>query len=240
MPGRCLGSLGVAARKHGQVGGNVLKLVAGWPENVSAKFVQIVIAAVIAALPGPADGASFFDNGITFSDELGGLVLEKVTGEGSMDDPFVVTERMTDPNGGTLLFRVDAAFGNRIGSQHTIGFALIKVIENATNIPWTSFELELQSKRGIPSDYFDGLSFGQGSNAGRPFTATGFDRITVIDEPYDRIEFDHGRVAMGGRAILRFVISETLPLSEAYLVQRPTPPVADGPAKRHGRRVASN
>jgi hypothetical protein len=180
----------------------------------------------LTLFPAPAGAAPFALGGITFSDELGGLVLEKVTGEGSMDDPFVVIERITDPSGGTLLFRVDPRFGNRIGSQHIIGFALIKIVENGTDFPWTSFELELQSQRGVPSDYLDGLSFGQGSNAGRPFTAVGFDQIRVLDEPYDRIEFDKGHISVGRSATLRFVITESLPLHEAYLLQRPTRPVA--------------
>jgi hypothetical protein len=197
------------------------------------------ILATLSLAP-QADGAAFSVNGITFSDELGGFALEKVTGEGSMDDPFVLVERITDPNGGMLLFRVDPGFGNRIGSQHLIGFAVIKVVENGTDIPWTSFELELQSERGIPSDYFDGLSFGQGSDAGKPFTAVGFDGVRVIDEPYDRVEFDHGRIAIGARATLRFVISESLPLHEAYLLQRPTRPVASRSANPGSRRLASN
>ena len=140
---------------------------------------------------------------------------------------------ITDPSGGTLLFRVDSGFGNRIGSQHTIGFALIKIVENATAFPWTSFELELQSQRGVPSDYLDGLSFGQGSDAGKPFTAAGFDRVRVLDEPYDRIEFDGGRISVGRSATFRFVITESLPLHEAYLLQRPTRPVAVASPLRH-------
>ena len=143
-----------------------------------------------------------------------------------MDDPFVLVERMTDPNGGTLSFRVERNFGNRIGSQHTIGFALIKVIENATDFPWTSFELELQSKLGAPSNYFDGLSFGQGSQAGRPFIADGFDHVTMMDEPYDRVQFDHGKIPVGARLTLHFVLTESMQLKEAYLLQRPSRPVA--------------
>jgi hypothetical protein len=208
--------------------------------NASVRLVQIIVTVVVAALALPVRGASFSDNGIIFSDELGGFVLQSVTGQGSMDDPFVVTERMTDSNGGILLLRVDPAVGNRIGSQHTIGFALIKVIENATELPWTAFELELQSKLGTPSDYFDGLSFGQGSTAGKPFTDTGFEQITVTNEPYDRIELGQGRIAIGERVTVRLVITETLPLSEAYILQRPTRPVADGTAKPHGRRLAAN
>ena len=64
----------------------------------------------------PVNGASFSASGVTFSDEQGGLTLESVSGVGSMDDPFVLVERMTDSNGGTLTFRVQPEFGNRIGS----------------------------------------------------------------------------------------------------------------------------
>ena len=80
-------------------------------------------------LPCPAQSASFSVSGVTFSDELGGFVLERVTGQGSIDDPFVVVERMTNPDGATLLFRADPALGNRIGSIDRIGFALVKVVE---------------------------------------------------------------------------------------------------------------
>jgi len=179
-------------------------------------------------LPCPAQSASFSVSGVTFSDKLGGFVLERVTGHGSIDDPFVVVERVTNPEGGTLLFRADPAFGNRIGSIDQIGFALVKVVENMTGHPWTSFELELQSKLGIPSDDLDELSFGQGSTAGRPFTATSFSLVTIVDEPFDRIEYENGNVPAGGRVTLRLVISQPASLHEAYLAQRPGRPVANG------------
>jgi hypothetical protein len=188
--------------------------------------------AVLLLCPLRAYAASFAVAGITFSDDLGGFVLERVSGQGSMDDPFVLVERMTDPNGGTLEFHVDPTFGNRIGSVHSIGFALIKIVTNATNLPWDSFELELQSKLGVPSDDWDGLSFGQGSQAGRPFTGTGFGRTRIIDGPYDRVEFDQGKIPIRGQTTLRFVISESLPLAVAYLLQRPIKPIALGPATK--------
>ena len=186
-----------------------------------------VVATAVMILPHAAGGASLTASGVTFIDEQGGFVLERVTGEGSLDDPFVVMERMTDINGGTLTFHVSPTFGNEIGTQHAIGFAIIKVIENETGFPWTSFEIELQSTLGTPSDYGDGLSFGQGSKAGKPFTATGFEQVTLIDEPYDRIEYDQGKILTGSRATFRFVVSETMPLRQAYLAQRPRRPVAD-------------
>jgi hypothetical protein len=189
-------------------------------------LLTIFVAAVALVCSLRAGAASYTVAGVTFSDDLGGFVLERVSGQGSMDDPFVLVERMTDPNGGTLEFRVDPAFGNRIGSVHSIGFALVKIVENATSLSWDSFEIELQSRLGIPSDYIDGLSFGQGSAAGRPFTGTGFRRAVIVDEPYDRVEFDEGRIPIRGQTTLRFVITESLPLTVAYLLQRPLKPLA--------------
>ena len=164
--------------------------------------------------------------GISFSDELGGFVLEQVTGKGSIADPFVVVERMIDPDGATLVFRADPSLGNLIGSPDRIGFALVKVIKNATGHDWSSLEVELQSKLGVPSDHTDELSYGQGSTAGRPFTASAFARITLIDEPFDRIEFEDGSVPAGGEVSLRFVISQPGTLRKAFIAQRPGRPVA--------------
>jgi hypothetical protein len=194
---------------------------------------------LIAALLLPVEearAASLTVDGVTFSDELGGFALEGVTGNGSMDDPFVIVERMTSAGGGILRFRMDPAFGNRIGSQHTIGFALIKVIENATDFTWNSFDLELQSQLGVPSGYADGLSFGQGSMAGRPFTSLEFARVKMIDEPYDQVEFEDGKVPVGSRTTLRIVITESTPLSDAYLAQRPIRPLAAIFPRSAGRR----
>jgi hypothetical protein len=188
-------------------------------------------------LPCPAQSASFSVSGVTFSDKLGGFVLERVAGHGSIEDPFVVVERMTNPEGGTLLFQADPAFGNRIGSIDEIGFSLVKVVENATGHPWTSFELELQSKLGIPSDNLDNLSFGQGSTAGRPFTATGFSQVTIVDEPFDRVEYENGNVPAGERLTMRIVISQPASMHEAYLAQRPGRPVANGTVPGRSRTI---
>jgi hypothetical protein len=194
----------------------------------------IVLAALatFAVPPGVAEAGTLSVGGVSFSDELGGFVLERLTGEGTLADPFIVTERITDSDGCTLVIRVDPLYGNQIGTQHAIGFALTKVVENGTRLTWTSFELELQSTQGVPSSYSDGLSFGQGSSAGRPFTAAGFEQVTLIDEPYDRIEYDRGKIAVGGQATLRLVVTESMPLATAYLVQRPRRPIANGATVR--------
>ena len=76
-----------------------------------------------------------------------------------------------------------------------------------------------------PSDNTDELSFGQGSTAGRPFTASDFARVTLIDEPFDRIEYDGGHVPAGGQVTLRFVVSQPDNMHEAFIAQRPGRPV---------------
>ena len=204
------------------------------PATAGSQVMAALTVVLSLAVPTQASSATISVNGVTFSDELGGFVLERATGQGSMDDPFVVVERMTSLAGGTLEFQIDQDFGNRIGSPHLWGFALIKVIENATDLPWESFELELQSKLGVPSDYSDGLSFGQGSQAGRPFTAQGFRRVTIVDEPYDRVEFEDGKIPRGGQATLRVVITEYNLLAKAYLAQRPIRPVAENSSRLTG------
>ena len=227
LAGATMSRVAVPARQIGRLGLARLAI---------ASLLAVTFLAVISI---DAGGATLTVNGVTFSDRLGGFVLEKATGRGSLDDPFVLVERMTDPNGGTLSFRAPSSFGNPMHSPQPMGFALVKVIQNATGIPWTAFELELQSILGTPSDYYDGLSFGQGSQVGRPFTASGFSQVTVIDEPYDRVEYDHGRIPVGGSLTLRVVITEFDPLTEAYLLQRPSRPVASMPVKPGKRKLAS-
>ena len=185
-----------------------------------------LLALCLTGMMGPAQAATITRLGVSFSDELGGFVLEQVSGKGSITDPFVVVERITDPDGAALVYRADPAFGNRIGSPDRIGFCLVKVIKNATGHGWSGFDVELQSTFGIPSDNTDELSFGQGSTAGRPFTSSAFAHVTLIDEPFDRIEFDDGSVPVGGEVTLRFVVSQPASLHEAFIVQRPSRPVA--------------
>ncbi len=186
-----------------------------------------LIACILPAWSGECRTVAL--HGIVFSDEQGGFVLEKVTGRGSIADPFVVVERITDEDGGILTFRADPSLGNLIGSPDAIGFALVKVIKNATGHAWSGLEIELQSQLGVPSGHTDELSYGQGTTLGRPFTASAFAVVSLMDEPYDRIECTEGDVPSGGAVTLRFVVSQPRNLREAFIAQRPARPVASRP-----------
>jgi hypothetical protein len=168
--------------------------------------------------------------GLTFSDELGGFSLLTATGSGTIDNPFVVVEEMDNLQDAVLVIRGLAPnFGNRIGTQHLTGFALKKEVINRTGSDWNLFTIELRKRLDLPSSYGDGLSFGQGSPIGRPFTSNTFAASDVTDEPYDSIVFHDGVMQSGKQSSFLFVITDTSPVSSFFLLQTPTRMVADLP-----------
>lgn len=159
--------------------------------------------------------------GLTFSDELGGVRLIEGWGTGTLDDPVVLVEEITSHGPAVLIVRgMNPQFGNRIQSQHDVGFALTKIVRNATELPWTLFNLELREAIGRESPFGDGLSFGQASEAGRPFVSDRFSTNFETREPYDGIQFSGGVVEPGETVILRFVITDTTPRFKFYLMQK--------------------
>jgi hypothetical protein len=186
------------------------------------RVLALQIAAVLGA-GGGSGAASFSAAGLTFSDERGGFVIHGVSGTGTYEDPYVVIEEMTDPEGGVLVIRgADSGIGNRIGTLHAVGFALTKVVVNATHQEWSVFDLELQEIYGTPSDYYDGLSFGQAANLPQPFISDRFAMSEVTNEPHDELRFRDGSVKPGDRVTLKLVVTDATPVPEFYLVQRPS------------------
>lgn len=176
--------------------------------------------------------------GLTFSDELGGVRLLDGSGTGTLDDPVVLVEEIVDYGPAVIVIRgMHARFGNRISSQHDVGFAITKVVKNATTQPWTLFTLELREKLEQESPFGDGLSFGQASEAGRPFLSDRFNTNLETREPFDGVQFYDGVVEPGETVILNFVITDTTPRFKFYLMQkrdnnfvRGLPPRNDGQA----------
>ena len=191
-------------------------------------------AAVAAALflggVSPASAGTITLEGLAFSDELGGFVLLEGHGSGRLDDPFVLVEEITGDRPAIMTIRgLSTAFGNRIGSHHAIGFALTKVVRNGTDQSWSAYNLELREIITAHSPYEDGLSFGQASVAGRPFASDRYSAAIEHDEPYDGVSFSGGLVRPGETAVFSFVVTDTLPKSVIFLLQKRAAPIA-GPA----------
>ena len=181
------------------------------------------LAGLVASMTFPAtsDTGELTLGGLTFSDELGGLRLLEGSGTGTLDDPVVLVEEITDYGPAVIVIRgMHARFGNRIRSQHDVGFAITKVVKNATSQPWTLFTLELREKLEQESPFGDGLSFGQASEAGRPFLSDRFDTNLETREPYDGVQFYDGVVEPGETVVLNFVITDTTPRFKFYLMQK--------------------
>jgi hypothetical protein len=165
--------------------------------------------------------------GLTFSDELGGLRLLAAWGSGSLEDPVTVVEEIVDLSGAVLLVRgVGPSTGNPIPTNHPAGFALRKIVTNGTHQAWTFFDVELQKILGTPSDIYDGLSFGQDAQAGRPFTSNRFAQSVSQDEPRDSITFFDGVVEPGETVSLTFIVTATGYVPELLILQRPNRPLA--------------
>jgi hypothetical protein len=178
-------------------------------------------------------------DGLTFSDELGGIEIVEGWGTGTLDDPFVLVEEITEHEPAILVVRgMTHRFGNRIRSHHDVGFALTKIVRNRTEQAWSQFDLELREFLDQPSPFGDGLSFGQASDAGRPFAADRFADYVETYEPYDGVAFFGGSVEPGETVVLSVVITDTTPRYEFYLLQKRDSPLASMPGLPHDREPA--
>lgn len=185
------------------------------------------LAGMVALLAPAATAQPVSREGLIFSDELGGFRILQVTGAGTTADPFVVIEEVTDGDGSTLVVRgLTPAFGNRVGTQHLVGFAITKIVINGTTDVWRSYEVELRETLQSPSPYEDGLSFGQGSEQGRPFRSSRYGGSRETDEPFDSVTFTDGVIAPGEQVALQLIMTDTSPVALFYIVQRQVQEVA--------------
>jgi hypothetical protein len=203
---------------------------------------RLVIATLwwleLAVSGGPALAESFTAGGLEFSDELGGFRLISVTGSGSLSDPIVVVEEITQVEPIVLVIRGQQMIVVEDAPPRPAAFinlAVIKVAINGTDQVWAAFDLELEEELNKPSPYEDGLSFDQlGSFSDEPFSSDSFSVTRRMPEPYDRVQFYDGSVDPGAAARFNLFITDPTPALEFYLLQQPHLIIAarPGPALR--------
>jgi hypothetical protein len=191
---------------------------------------SLAILAFLIALTARVTGAlaePITVEGITFSDELGNFRLVSVTGKGSIQDPFILREEITGPGDPILVIKdFSRDFGNRVGTQHTAAFAMVKIVVNKTDKIWQGFQVELREIIEKPSTYEDGLSFGQGSDLADTYVQSSMPNSQRLDEPEDSLGFGGANIPPGGEATFRFIISDMSPIYRFYLIQRPQQPLS--------------
>ncbi len=192
------------------------------------KFLSIAAGAFLACAalwPDSADAETFTAGGLSFSDELGGFRLISASGTGTIADPIVVVEEITQVGPAVLVVRGAqlVQHQNKLALPASfIYLAVTKIVINGTRRVWAGFDLELQERLKQPSRYEDGLSFDQlGSFAGEHFQSDVFVNARRESEPYDRVRFHGGAVDPGDAVRFNFYISDLTPKPEFFLLQEP-------------------
>ena len=193
------------------------------------RVLALALAALWFAVAGPESvrAQTFALPGITFASASDNFRLLAVTGTGTVEDPFVVVEEVLADGDTVLYVNVhDGRFGSRLNTFHAVGFALTKVVINRTDYVWDFYNMELERNVGQSSDYFDGLSFGQETDANRPFRSDHFKVVEDIVEPNDVIRFTEGFVGPGDVVQFHLAITHTVNTPRFYLVQHARQPIA--------------
>jgi hypothetical protein len=163
--------------------------------------------------------------GLSFSDELGGFRLISASGAGTVADPIVVVEEITQVGPAVLVVRGAQLIQHQDQPAMTMSFihlAVIKIVINGTGRVWTGFDLELQEILKQPSPYEDGLSFDQlGSFSGERFESDSFTNARRVSEPYDRVRYHGGGVDPGQVVRFNFYITDPTPKPKFFLLQEP-------------------
>lgn len=167
----------------------------------------------------PAAANSITVGGLTFTDDYGGFVLRSVTGMGTREDPFVIVEEVG--NAGNAVLAIEGWKSNYyIGEHGGASFWVHKVVVNATDKQWGTYELELREQLETPSGYFDGLSFGQPLSTTRPAASDLLPEVVVRDEPLDSMIFSGGGVEPSQQVAFEFIVTDMTPVDRVFLIQR--------------------
>lgn len=175
---------------------------------------------------GRAFGTEITQEGLSFSDEGGGFALKSVSGQGTLDDPYIVIEDVFGPRQAVLIIRGLKGVGNRIGTHHIAGIAVTKIVFNRSKDVWQNYQMELREVPTRHSPYEDGLSFAQNTVIAGAFTTSSFPDLQRFDEPQDTLGFSGKSVPPGDSAQFSFLITDMSPVDKFYLYQEPLQPVS--------------
>ena len=185
---------------------------------------RIVAALLSLALvsAGPADDGRWYAGDFSFSDELGGFRILSIKGKGTRADPIEITEALISTEPVTLVIRAANAASLDTLRQNSFHMKISAV--NQSKLAWIGFEFELEEIRGKPSDFYDGLSFGQTNPNPDFFSSDRYAHFQNQFESFDRLRFDDGHSDPGVATSFGFFVTDVTPVAEFYLVEDPLIP----------------
>ena len=171
-----------------------------------------------------ADQHKVWDAGAySFSDELGGFHITGASGQGTREDPVVLTEELNSATPVTLTIRTTRPiqpFATWGDYANGILYMRIHMLNNSGQA-WVEFEFELQEILDQPSTFDDGLSFDQRNRTPDNILSSNFSDFSRDFEPYDRLLFRNGKVDPLDQVDFEFLITDYTPRWTFYLVQDP-------------------
>ncbi|MEQ1950681.1 hypothetical protein [Mesorhizobium sp. CN2-181] len=196
--------------------------------RIGGVFLAALLLSVVTS-PGKAEdgeAGEWTAGAYSFSDEMGGFIIESVSGKGTHGDPVVLTETLNSSSPVTLVIRsvwpirpFDSA------ALYDNGVLYMRIVaRNGSGQGWVEFEFELQELLHKASVFGDGLSFDQRSLRKDNISSDTFAEFSRDFEPYDKLLFRHGKVDPGKSAGFSFLITDFTPRPKFYLVQDPRIP----------------
>ena len=180
--------------------------------------IPAALLSLLLVSAGPADDGRWYAGNYSFSDELGGFRILSVRGSGTNADPIEINEELSSAEPVTLVIRAARL------SQSQAAFHLRIVTLNKSGLAWIGFEFELQEILGKPSDFYDGLSFGQINPNPAFLSSDRFASFRSQFEKFDRLSFDNGHVDPLDQSSFGFFVTDVTPVAEFYLVEDPRIP----------------
>lgn len=185
-----------------------------------------VMLADVPVLRSADDLGRWHAGAYSYSDELGGFAIVAISGNGTKDDPVVLTQEFLSASPVTLVIRAEKPVRSRvIDGDFANGFIYLRVVAiNNSGLPWLEFEFELQEIEDEPSTFGDGLSFDQRRTDSVNIGSDRFEKFNRDYEPFDRLVFSEGSVDPRRSVVFDFLITDFTPRWQYFLVQDPTVP----------------
>lgn len=191
------------------------------------RLVAGVVACLWFALPSAAgedDQKVWVTGNYSFSDELGGFKIRAAGGDGTVDNPFVITQEILSASPVTMVIRAQRPVRYFDGTSHG-GFTHFRIeVINNSGLAWLECEFELQEILHKPSIFGDGLSFDQRKSDTETVSSNSFAHWSRDFEPYDKLLFHDGKVDPKAIATFTFLVTDFTPRRTFYLVFDPRIP----------------